>query len=62
MKAAKSVFAEEVKGKPATMQEKILEGKLAGYFGEMVLLDQPFVKNPDVTIARPHRRGHAEIR
>ena len=57
MTAAKSVFAEEVKGKPASMQgkpegmqEKILEGKLAGYFGEMVLLDQPFVKNPDVTI------------
>jgi len=50
MKAAKSVFADEVKGKPAAMQEKILEGKLAGYFGEMVLLDQPFVKNPDVTI------------
>jgi elongation factor Ts len=32
------------------MQEKILEGKLATYFGEMVLLDQPFIKNPAVTI------------
>jgi elongation factor Ts len=53
MTAAKSVFAEEVKGKqgkPEGMQEKILEGKLAGYFGEMVLLDQPFIKNPDTTI------------
>lgn len=50
MTAAKAVFAEEVKDKPKAMQEKILEGKLSGYFGEMVLLDQPFVKNPDTTI------------
>lgn len=47
---AKEVFAEEVKGKPKDMQDKILEGKLATYFGEMVLLDQPFIKNPSVTI------------
>jgi elongation factor Ts len=47
---AKSVFIEEVKGKPVDMQEKILEGKLATYFGEMVLLNQPFIKNPELTI------------
>jgi elongation factor Ts len=47
---AKEVFANEVKDKPKDMQEKILEGKLATYFGEMVLLDQPFIKNPAVTI------------
>ncbi|MEY2664473.1 MAG: hypothetical protein RIT04_281 [Candidatus Parcubacteria bacterium] len=47
---AKSVFMEEVKSKPAAMQEKILEGKLATYFGEMVLLNQPFIKNPELTI------------
>lgn len=47
---AKEVFANEVKDKPKEMQEKILEGKLATYFGEMVLLDQPFIKNPAVTI------------
>lgn len=47
---AKSVFIEEVKGKPADMQAKILEGKLATYFGEMVLLNQPFIKNPELTI------------
>ncbi len=51
---AKEVFMNEVKeqlkGKPAEMQDKVLEGKLAGYFGEMVLLDQPFIKNPEMTI------------
>jgi elongation factor Ts len=47
---AKEVFLEEVKDKPAAMQEKIVEGKLAAYFAEQVLLDQPFVKNGDMTI------------
>jgi len=49
-KAAKEVFAEEVKGKPADKRAMILEGKLATYFAEMVLLDQPFIKDPTVTI------------
>jgi len=50
MKSAKEVFAEEVKNKPAAMQEKILQGKLDTYFAEMVLLNQPFIKNPELTI------------
>jgi elongation factor Ts len=50
MKTAKEVFAEEVKGKPVAMQDKILQGKLDTYFADMVLMNQPFVKNPDVTI------------
>jgi elongation factor Ts len=51
---AKEVFLKEIadsgKKVPKEMEEKILEGKLATYFGEMVLLNQPFIKNPDVTI------------
>lgn len=51
---AKEVFMNEIKdqlqNKPKDMQDKILEGKLSTYFGEMVLLDQPFIKNPDMTI------------
>ena len=50
-KVAESVFEEEVKGKPDAMKAKILEGKLAAYFSERVLLDQPFIKNPELTIA-----------
>jgi len=49
-RAAKEVFAEEVKGKPEAMRDKILQGKLDTYFAEMVLMDQPFIKNPEVTI------------
>lgn len=47
---AKEVFMKEVEGKPKEMQDKILEGKLATYFGEMVLMNQPFIKNPEMTI------------
>lgn len=47
---AREVFMKEVEGKPKEMQEKILEGKLSTYFGEMVLMNQPFIKNPDMTI------------
>ena len=49
-KKAKEVFRAEVQDKPAEMQEKILEGKLSSYFKEQILLEQPFVKNPDTTI------------
>jgi elongation factor Ts len=49
-KAATEVFTEEVAGKPEELRAKILEGKLASYFGEKVLLDQAFIKNPDLTI------------
>ena len=41
---------EEVKGKPEVVKVKVLQGKLDAYFSEMVLLNQPFVKNPEVTI------------
>ncbi len=44
-------FAAEVKDKPAEMQEKILAGKVDSYFGDKVLLDQPFIKNPELKIS-----------
>ena len=45
------VFKKEVADKPAEMQEKILEGKLANYFKEKVLLNQDFIKDPSKTVA-----------
>jgi len=48
---AKEVFAKEVEGKPADMVEKIMEGKLTAYFKDQILMEQPFIKNPDLTIA-----------
>ena len=49
---AKEVFLPEVEGKPAELKDKILEGKLNAYFKEQVLLEQEFIKNPDLTIAK----------
>lgn len=43
----KEVMLEEVKTKPENIQSKILEGKLNKFFGEKVLPEQLFVKDPD---------------
>jgi elongation factor Ts len=50
LEAAKAVFSAEVEGKPEEMKAKILEGKLASYFKDQILMEQPFIKNPDTTI------------
>ncbi len=39
-------------GKPAPVVEKIVQGKMEKYYSEFVLLEQPFVKNSDVTISQ----------
>ncbi len=39
-------------GKPANVVEKIVEGKIEKFYGEAVLLEQAFVKNPDITIGQ----------
>jgi elongation factor Ts len=37
-------------GKPEKVVEKIVEGKLKKFFSEACILEQPFVKNPDITV------------
>ncbi len=41
----------EKSGKPKEIQEKMLEGKISKFLDGMCLLDQPFVKNPDMKIS-----------
>ena len=36
--------------KPEKIIDKIVEGKLEKFYGEACLLEQPFVKDPDITI------------
>ena len=48
--AATAVFLKEVADKPKEMQAKVLEGKLASYFRDQVLLEQPFIKDEDKTV------------
>lgn len=48
----KEIYATQASesGKPEKVIEKIVDGKLKKFFSEACLLEQPFVKNPDITI------------
>jgi elongation factor Ts len=37
-------------GKPEAVVERMIEGRINKFFAEICLLEQPFVKNPDVTV------------
>ncbi len=47
----KEILASQVKNKPENVVEKIVTGKLEKFYQEHCLLDQPFVKDGNVTIA-----------
>lgn len=59
----KALFAEEVanSGKPADIQEKMLAGKIDTFFKERTLMDQSFIKNPDMTIEKLLASGGATL-
>lgn len=46
----REIYREQVKGKPANVLEKIVDGKLEKFYGSVCLLDQAFIKDPDKTI------------
>ena len=50
--AKKAEFTEKVtaEGKPENMVAQIVEGMLKKHFAEKCLLDQPFIKNPDLSV------------
>lgn len=46
----KAIYAEQVKGKPANIIDKIVEGKMQKFYVENCLLLQPFVKDDSKTV------------
>lgn len=48
----KAIYLEEVKGKPAEIQDKIVAGKLDKYFAQVVLPEQPWVKDDKLSTAK----------
>jgi elongation factor Ts len=48
----RGVYREQMResGKPEAIWDKIVDGKLEKFYAEQALLEQPFVKNPDVTV------------
>lgn len=39
-------------GKPANIAEKMVEGRVEKFYKEVCLLEQPFIKDPDVTVSQ----------
>ncbi len=49
----KNIYRDQMRneGKPEQIIDRIITGKLDKYYGETCLLEQTFIKDPDVTIA-----------
>ena len=39
-------------GKPAKIVERMVEGRIEKYYKEVCLLEQPFVKDPDINVTK----------
>ena len=50
----KEIYITQLKdsGKPSNIIEKIVEGKIKKYFSEVTLLNQPWVMDPSVNVAK----------
>ncbi|MFN0075296.1 MAG: translation elongation factor Ts [Prosthecobacter sp.] len=46
----REIGMDQVKGKPANIVEKIVDGKVDKFYADNCLLEQPFIKNTDVTV------------
>lgn len=59
----REIYLEQVKasGKPEKILEKMVEGKMQKFIGEITLLKQPFVKDPDITIEDLLRKDNAKV-
>jgi elongation factor Ts len=49
-------------GKPADIVAKMVEGRIAKFLKEVSLVDQPFVKDPEVTVGALAKKAGAEVR
>ncbi|MGN1325464.1 MAG: translation elongation factor Ts, partial [Candidatus Spyradenecus sp.] len=52
IESEKEVYRAQVEGKPANIIEGILKGKLKKHFAEVCLIDQPFVKEPKMSVTQ----------
>jgi elongation factor Ts len=50
IESERAIYDSQVKGKPAQVAAKIVEGKLDKFYTTVCLLEQAFIKNPDQTI------------
>jgi elongation factor Ts len=48
--AEREIYAKQVENKPANIVQKIVDGKMEKFYGQVCLLDQGFVKDPEQTV------------
>jgi elongation factor Ts len=48
-------------GKPASIVDKMVEGRLRNFYAEKVLLEQPFVKDDSLTVGKFAKQHNMEI-
>ena len=63
-KTMTEIFQKEVAGidKPEEIKKKMLEGKINTYFKEKTLLDQPFIKDGEITVGKLLEKSGAKIK
>jgi len=57
----REIARDQVKGKPENIVEKIVEGKIDKFYGTMALLEQAYIKNPDLTVGDLIKSKIAEL-
>src|SRR5215217_5853978 len=50
IQSERRIFAAQVEGKPANIVDKIVDGKIDKFYSTLCLLEQGFIKNPDITV------------
>jgi len=57
----REIYAEQARstGKPENVIDKIVEGRMSKYYAETCLLEQPFVKDPSLSV-RDHVAAHIQ--
>ncbi|GFM82107.1 elongation factor Ts [Pseudomonas cichorii] len=52
---------DKIKGKPAEIVEKMVSGRITKFLAEASLVEQAFVKNPEITVGALAKKAGAEI-
>ncbi len=63
IKKEKSILAAQAanEGKPEKIIEKMVEGRIEKYYKEVCLMEQPFIKNPDISVGQLITESIAKI-
>jgi len=61
LSAEREIYKEQARssGKPEKVLEKIVEGRMAKFYSETCLLEQPFIKDLDIAV-KDHIAGHIQ--